>query len=72
MNLNNVLEKGYFPKELPATFYTSKLDNNIDDVKARWLAYETAETNKFLGESNTDWNRRKKKFNNNLNSKKHL
>ena len=66
MNINKLISKGYFPKELPPSFYSSKLADKLADVKSRWAAFETTETSRLtIGgaqESRSDWNRRKSAF----------
>ncbi len=44
MNLETLLHKGYFPKELPPPFTTEKFANKITDVKNAWDAIFSSNT----------------------------
>ncbi|AEE49662.1 RNA-directed DNA polymerase [Haliscomenobacter hydrossis] len=62
MEADKFIGKGYFPKELPPPFYSTKLADSLNVVKNKWTAFETAETIKLAGESRSDWNLRKDTF----------
>ena len=57
-----IIEKGYFPKELPNAFYTKQFADKLDEVKEEWTTFENSETKRIVGESRSDWNRRKDVF----------
>ncbi|CAL2093248.1 Reverse transcriptase [Tenacibaculum sp. 190524A05c] len=62
MNIEKILEKGYFPKELPPGFYTKKLAEKISVIKSTWNNYYTDQTTKNQNESNRDFKSRKNLF----------
>ena len=62
MEVKKLIEKGYFPKELPPSFYTKQFSDKLDEVKTEWETYENSETTRIEGESRSDWNRRKNIF----------
>lgn len=66
MNLNKLISKGYFPKELPPPFISSQLADKLVDVKSQWAIFENSQTKKLttngISESKSDWNRRKDGF----------
>lgn len=66
MQEDKLIEKGYFPKELPPPFYTNKLAEKLADVKNNWSTYESNETSRLTvngnQESRSNWNRRKDAF----------
>ncbi|GGX01421.1 RNA-directed DNA polymerase [Salegentibacter mishustinae] len=45
MNLKELLQKGYFPKELPPPFQTEQFSAEIDDIKCDWLSVSVTLTN---------------------------
>ncbi len=62
MDSTKIIEKGYFPKELPPAFYTKKLADNLNTVKTNWSAFETTETTKLATETQSVWKQRKNTF----------
>lgn len=38
LDLKNVIERGYFPKELPPPFNTSQLSQHIDSIILTWIS----------------------------------
>jgi hypothetical protein len=65
MQESKFIDKGYFPKELPPPFYTSKLAEKLSDIKNRWIAFEIIETDRTtngIKESKSDWNSKKDSF----------
>ncbi len=83
MQLKDLIERGYFPKELPPPFNTSKLANNVNSIISSWaIVFEqngTISSPNFvltqqIRENNSDFKKRKKEhantFINKFNSSK--
>lgn len=62
MTEEKLIELGYLLKELPPGFISDTLAENLDEIKSRWLTFETSETERIEGESRTTWNQRKADF----------
>lgn len=71
MILKDLIERGYFPKELPPPFDTSDLANNLADILLNWNTKFELNTNvnnksfpvaQLHGESKTLYKKRKKKY----------
>ncbi len=62
MEAKKIIEKGYFPKELPPSFYTKQFSDKMEEVKNEWESFENSETIRLQGESRSDWKRRKDIF----------
>lgn len=71
MILKNLIERGYFPKELPPPFDTSDLANNLADILLNWNTKFELNTNvndksfpvaQLHGESKALYKERKKKY----------
>ena len=62
MDKKKIIEKGYFPKELPPSFYTKQFSDKLDEVRMEWETFENSETRRIAGESKSDWKRRKDFF----------
>jgi len=62
MNEKKLIEKGYFPKELPPSFHTDKFANQLDDVRTKWSDFVNSSTERMEGESRSNWNARKTNF----------
>lgn len=71
MILKDLIERGYFPKELPPPFDTSDLANNLADILLNWNTKFELNTNvndksfpvaQLHGESKTLYKERKKKY----------
>ena len=75
MQLKDLIERGYFPKELPPPFHTSTLANNVNSIISSWaICFEqngTIASPNFIlrqqaGESKNDFKKRKKAHTNNF------
>ena len=62
MTEEKLIELGYLPKELPPGFISETLAENLEEIKSRWLSFETSETERIEGESRSEWNQRKAEF----------
>lgn len=62
MNEQKLIEKGYFPKEIPPAFHTDVLANNLDEIRNRWNTFVDINTTQLVGESRSVWNSRKSLF----------
>jgi Reverse transcriptase (RNA-dependent DNA polymerase) len=80
LDLKNLVERGYFPKELPPPFNTSQLSQNIDSVTSTWInifeqhGNERSSTfiltqNTSEDESNTQYKARKREYANDFKNK---
>jgi hypothetical protein len=70
MNVEKIIEKGYFPKELPPGFYTKKLADNFTTVKQNWDTYFVSQTTKNEGETKSEFKSRRYQFINNFSTSK--
>lgn len=62
MNEANLIEKGYFPKEIPPAFHSDKLASNLVEIRSRWNTFIDVNTVRISGESRSEWNSRKSLF----------
>lgn len=78
LDLKNLVERGYFPKELPPPFNTSQLSQHIDSIILAWTStfeqHGNDKSSTFIltqieGESNTKYKARKKKYANDFKNK---
>jgi hypothetical protein len=75
MQLKDLIERGYFPKELPPPFNTSTLANNVNSIMSSWaVIFEqngTASSSNFVltkkvEETPSEFKSRKKEHSNNF------
>jgi len=59
MEEKKILNGGYFPKELPPSFLTKDLSENIDEIRNQWNTFFTAETTKRGTETRPQFRQRK-------------
>lgn len=59
MEEKKILNGGYFPKELPPSFLTKDLADNIDEIRNQWNVFFTAESTKRQTETRTQFRQRK-------------
>jgi hypothetical protein len=59
MDEKKILNGGYFPKELPPSFLTKDLSENIDEIRNQWNTFFTAETTKRGTETRPQFRQRK-------------
>jgi hypothetical protein len=78
LDLKNVIERGYFPKELPPPFNTSQLSQHIDSIILTWTSTFEQQGNdnsstfiltKIEGESKTNYKERKRQYANEFKNK---
>jgi Reverse transcriptase (RNA-dependent DNA polymerase) len=78
LDLKNLIERGYFPKELPPPFNTSQLSQHIDSIIPTWTStfeqHGNDKSSTFIltqseGESNTQYRARKKEYANDFKNK---
>jgi hypothetical protein len=78
LDLKNLIEWGYFPKELPPPFNTSQLSQHIDSIISTWRStfeqYGNEKSSTFIltkseGESKTDYKDRKRQYANEFKNK---
>jgi len=78
LDLKNLVERGYFPKELPPPFNTSQLSQHIDSIILTWTStfeqHGNDKSSTFIltqsaGESNTQFKARKKEYANDFKNK---
>lgn len=58
MNVKKILEKGFFPKELPPPFTTESFADRAQYIFAQWTNLQNSERALLPGESNNDMRRR--------------
>jgi len=59
MDEKKILNGGYFPKELPPSFLTKDLADNIDEIRNQWSAFFTSETTQRQTETRPQFKQRK-------------
>ncbi len=78
LDLKNLIERGYFPKELPPPFNTSQLSQHIDSIIPTWIStfeqHGNEKSSTFIltqnvGESKTQYKVRTKDYANNFKNK---
>lgn len=58
MNVKRILEKGYFPKELPPPFNTTSFADKAQYINTQWLNLQNSERTLLPQESNNEMKRR--------------
>lgn len=78
LDLKNLVERGYFPKELPPPFNTSQLSQHIDSIIPTWTStfeqHGNDKSSTFIltqsgGESPNEYKARKKEYTNDFKNK---
>ena len=59
MNVKRLLEKGYFPKELPPPFNTTSFADRAQYIHTQWVNFQNLVNTPLVGESN---NARKQRY----------